>query len=428
MKRNERDESPVVAGRRVSRRGFVAASAVLAASALHTPAARLWAAPSSPIDPGQIDAFIREKMERDHIPGVAAAIVNRDGIVWESGYGWADLEKRLPMTTDTLQNVASISKTFTTTAVMQLREQGLVDPDDDVQNYVPFPVRNPNHPDTRITIRQLMTHVSSLLDGTAYSRLYRCGDPGISLGEWIEEYFTPGGRFYDRDENFGSWAAGERREYTNVTFGLLGHIVERVSGLPFPEYCQRRIFARLGMPDTAWYLDEIDTSRHAVPYTWFDAGVARGPDWGGLPLGVIQDAGAGSEAFLPGGYRANCFYNHPNYPDGFLRTSVRQLARYARAYLNGGIIGDNRILKAATVSEMLTPQPIPEDTLQQGLTWYAFNNAGEPAWGHSGGDPGVNTDMRMLPGRGIAAIAFTNTHGIRPTEFTTMLLKEAQQL
>lgn len=413
---------------RLSRRGFVAASAALTASAVFRPAARVWAMPSAALDLDRIDAFVRARMERDHIPGVAVAIVDRDGIVWESGYGWADLEDRRPMTTDTLQNVASISKTFTTTAAMQLREQGLLDLDDDVQNHLDFPVRNPRHPNAQVTVRQLMTHISSLRDGTAYSRLYQCGDPGMSLATWLTEYFTPGGHYYDETENFANWAPGERWQYCNVTFGLAAHIVERVSGLSFPEYCRRRIFARLGMDSTSWHLADIDESRHATPYTWFDDGVARGPAWGGLPLGVIQDAGAGSAAFLPGGYRANCLYNHPNYPDGFLRTSVRQLARYVGAYLNDGITGSNRILEASTVAEMLSPQLTREGGRLQGLTWEAVVGQAEPAWGHSGGDPGVNTDVRMMPGRGIAAIAFTNTHGIRPGEFTAMLLDEAQRL
>jgi CubicO group peptidase (beta-lactamase class C family) len=415
------------AGGPLSRRGFVAASAALTASALLRPGARGWAAPSAALDPDRIDAFVRARMERDHIPGVALAIVNRGGIVWESGYGWADLEDRRPMTTDTLQNVASISKTFTTTAVMQLREQGLLDLDADVQTYLDFPVRNPRHPDERVTLRQLMTHMSSLRDGTAYSRLYRCGDPAISLATWMREYFTPGGLYHDEAENFADWAPGERWQYCNVTFGLEAYIVERVSGLMFPEYCRRRIFARLGMDATSWHLADIDTSRHATPYTWFDNGTARGPAWGGLAQGVIQDAGAGSSDLLPGGYRANCLYNHPNYPDGFLRTSVRQLARYVGAYLNGGIAAGNRILEESTVSEMLTPQLTREGGRLQGLTWEAIVGQAEPAWGHSGGDPGVNTDVRMMPGRGVAAIAFTNTHGIRPGEFTAMLLAEAER-
>ena len=408
----------------MNRRHFLAASVGMAAFALVSPR-RGAAASRGRFRPSDIDAFIRQKMERDHIPGVAAAILDRDGIVWENGYGWADIPAQQPMTPDTLQNVASISKTFTTTAVMQLGEAGLLELDDGVTDYVDFPVVHPAFPNVPITIRQLMTHASAIRDGTAYSRLYACGDPSTSLGTWLHEYFTPGGAFYSAAENFAEWAPGERREYCNVTFGLLGHLVERVSGLPFPEYCRRRIFHRLDMPQTSWFLARIDRDRHAVPYTWFDGGEARGPAWGGLPQGVIQDADTSSADLVAGGYRPNCLYNHPNYPDGFLRTSVRQLARYTRAYLNGGLLGENRILAETTVREMLTPQRT-EEGLAQGLTWYATRRFdGEWAWGHSGGDPGVNTDVRMLPSRGVAAIAFANTHGIRPGEITERLLEEA---
>ncbi len=414
----------------MDRRHFILTSAGAAAA---TFARGLYIDPVAPrrgFRPSDIDAFIRRKMEEDHIPGVAAAILDREGIVWENGYGWADIPAREPMTPDTLQNVASISKTFTTTAVMQLREQGLFDLDDDVNEYMPFPVVHPRYPEAPIPIGTLMTHTSSLRDGTVYSRRYICGDPKITLSVWLREYFTPGGLYYDEGENFQEWAPGERWRYTNVSYGLLGYLVERVSGMTFPEYCRRRIFDRLDMPDTAWLVSRIDRSRHAVPYTWFDDGQPRGPQWGGLELGVITDDAGADPPLVAGGYRANCFYNHPNYPDGFLRTSVRQLARYARAYLGGGVFGARRILAASTVREMLTPQLDQADLGQgewtQGLTWYATRRfGGEWAWGHSGGDPGVNTDLRLLPGRGVGAVAFTNTHGIGPMEITHRLLAEA---
>jgi len=415
-------------GAGMDRRGFLAASAAAAVGLAWVPssAGSRVADRRGRFRPAELDVWIRAKMERDHVPGVGAAIVDRDGVIWESAYGWADIEGRRPMTLDTLQNVASISKTFTTTAVMQLRDQGLLALDDDIADHLPFTLRNPAHPDTPITVRHLMTHVSSLRDGTAYSRVYACGDPKITLGVWLEEYFTPGGVYYDREENFESWGPGEEWRYCNVSYGVLGYLVERVSGMPFPEYCRRQIFSRLGMPDTAWLLAEIDLGRHVVPYTWFDDdGAPRGPAWGGMELGVIQDAGAGSEAFVAGGYRANCPYNHPNYPDGFLRTSVHQLERWMRAYLNGGILDGSRILAESTVSEMLTPQLTTEADRAQGLTWYGHRYGDAWAWGHGGSDPGVNNDIRMLPERGLGAIVLTNTNGIRPGEFTDRLLDEA---
>ncbi len=382
-------------------------------------------ATSGGVEDPDVDAFIHRKMQADHIPGVAAAIVDRDGIVWAKGYGWADLEARQPMTVDNLQNIASISKTFTTTAIMQLHESGVLELDADVNEYLPFELRNPAHPDVPISVRHLMTHVSSLRDGTAYSRLYACGDPKVSLGVWMRNYFTPGALYYSAAENFEAWGPGEQWRYCNVSYGLLGLIVEQMSGLTFRDFCRQQIFLRLGMTDTDWFLSEIDPTRHVVPYTWFDDGVARGPTWGGLPLGVIRDEGTATASFVDGGYRANCPYNHPNYPDGFLRTSVRQLASYAVAYLNGGLFGNNRILSSGTIAAMLTEQR-PLEGRVQGLTWFGSRRSdGEWTWGHGGSDPGVNTHFEMMMSRGVAAIVFANTNGVRPQEITALLLEAA---
>jgi hypothetical protein len=127
------------------------------------------------------------------------------------------------------------------------------------------------------------------------------------------------------------------------------------------------------------------------------------------------------------GYEANCLYNHPNYSDGFLRTSVAQLARYARAYLYLGTYDRHRLLQEATVREMLTSQRT-EGARTQGLTWYAFGGGDRIAWGHGGSDPGINTDIRFRLYDGVAAIAFTNTNGIKPEDLTARLLREAEHL
>jgi CubicO group peptidase (beta-lactamase class C family) len=97
-----------------------------------------------------LDAFIQAKMERSHIPGLAAAVIKRREVVWSKGYGWADIDRRVEMTPDTLQNIGSISKTFVGTAVMQLKEKGALRLDDEVDKYLDFSVRNPNHPDSPI--------------------------------------------------------------------------------------------------------------------------------------------------------------------------------------------------------------------------------------------------------------------------------------
>ena len=376
-----------------------------------------------------LDTFIEDTMRRDHIPGLAACIVKGSDIVWSAAYGYADLERQVPMSLDHLQNIASISKTFTTTALMQLFEAGLVGLDQDVNDFVGFVIRNPAYPTEPVTARHLLTHTSSISDGLAYSRLYACGDPRFSLEIWLREYFTEGGQFYSAEENFHPWSPDARRfTYNNVAFGLLGRIVEVVSGIPFPEYCRRNIFARLGMPRTAWMLADIDLVSHAVPYTWVEGGRARGPTWGGMPLGVIRESGPSFSEPLADGYHANCPYNHPNYPDGFLRTSVNQLSRYLRAYLGSGEFGGRRILTRSSVEQLFTDQRVGVDRTQ-GLTWYGVGQVeGDVAWGHGGSDPGSNTDMRLLPDHGVGAIVFANTNGVNPNEISTRLLHAALEM
>lgn len=376
----------------------------------------------------QLDQFIRSKMERDHIPGVAACLFGPDGVRWVGTYGWADVARRVPMTADALQNICSISKTFTTTALMQLAQAGKFKLDDDVNDYLPFRVRNPSHSSAKITFRHLLTHTSSIRDGSSYARRYACGDPTLTLADWMRSYFVEGGADYSRTENFHPWAPSGGWDYCNVAYGLIAYLTERVAGIPFATYCRENIFAPLDMPETSWYLADIETARHVTPYTYIAPdGKARGPSWGGVDQGVIREAGATGK--LAPGLQPNCLYNHPNYPDGFLRTSVIQLSRYARAYLRGGSLGKTQLLAAGTVDQILTPQLTHGQRLQ-GLTWYASTNLvrGHRAWGHGGSDPGINTDLRILREEGLGAIAFMNTNGVRPEQITEQILLEAPEL
>ncbi|MBX3706963.1 MAG: beta-lactamase family protein [Pseudomonadales bacterium] len=383
----------------------------------------------------EIDGFIWQRMARDRVPGIAACIVDRDQVIWSACYGWADIENRIPMSLAGIQNVASISKTVTSTAVMQLQEAGLLHLHDDINDHLEFSVRHPRAPEQPIRIRQLLTHTSSIADGNAYGRLYGCGDPRLALGQWLQAYFVPEGQYYSADENFHSWLpADEKFEYCNLSYGILARIVENVSGMAFPEYCRLNIFAPLGMRSTSWRIADIDRARHVVPYTWVEGGKARGPDWGGVPLGAIQQDGPTLREPLADGFVANCVYGHPNYPDGFLRTSVDDLSYYVRAYLSEGAYAGHRILERDTVRSMLSTIFVHESRdaagikhrRHQGLNWMGSTElAGELAWGHGGSDPGVNTDMRILQSAGLGAIVFTNTNGSIPWDITHKLLEVA---
>ncbi|HUF82506.1 MAG TPA: serine hydrolase domain-containing protein, partial [Burkholderiales bacterium] len=390
---------------RLDRREFLFAAAG-AGIAIASPACRATAGAAA------ADHYFSGRMAQEHIPGLAVAVLRNGELVWSKGYGWADFEKQIPMTPDTIQNIGSVSKTFTATAVMQLWEAGRFQLDDDVNQFLEFVVAHPTHRATPITFRHLLAHVSSIDDGPQYAMAYACGDPVMSLEDWLRSYLTPGGQFYDADRNFHGWAPGGEFAYCNVAYGLLGHLVERLSGQSFADYCRQHVFAPLSMDETSWYLKDIDPARHAVPYSWISAGEVRGPSWGGLPTGVVGQPDAAAR--VKDDFAANCLYNHPNYPDGFLRTSVHQLCRYAQAYLGEGRYGGNQLLRAETIQRMFEVES-GDETRVMGLTWNAQRRAGRDLlWGHGGSDPGINANLRLRFEDGVAAVVLMNTNVGRP--------------
>jgi CubicO group peptidase (beta-lactamase class C family) len=365
-----------------------------------------YAQDSSRLQPGsitvqQVDVRIERWLKKKNVPGLAACIVKDDKIVWANGYGWANIEKKIPFTPDkTLFHIASISKTITATAIMQLRDRGHFDLDDDVSNYLPFPARNHRHPDKPITFRHLLTHTSSLRDNDFAYSTYSTGDPTITLETFVREYLTPNGTYWKKS-SFSKHEPGKREDYSNVGFALLGYLVETISKQPLEAYLRENIYAPLGMLETSFYIANLDASRHAVPYTY-----ARKPR-----RKLIEE---GDGLLLPGGARprrgfnGHALYSYPTISDGLVRTSVHQLAAFLMAYMNNGSYNGKRILKPETIEEMLTVQVGRE----QGLGWFRSN----ACWGHDGGDPGCATEMLFDRGSRIGIIIFCNadTNGLEP--------------
>jgi CubicO group peptidase (beta-lactamase class C family) len=374
---------------------------------------------------GRLDEVIEAERRVQHIPGLAACVVKSGRVVWSKGYGWANIKKRVPMDPGrTVQNIGSVSKTVTATAVMQLWERGKFQLDDDVSELLPFAVRHPSHPGTPITFRLLLTHRSGIADGPAYEPSYACGDPHVPLGKWLKEYLTPGGRSYRKGANFHPWKPGKKHSYSNVGFGLLGYLVERASGESLPHYTKKNIFQPLGMKKTGWLLSEVDAATHAVPYVPARDGPAGGELKAYQKLGLL---GGKAERDPAGGdYRPLCLYGFPTYPDGALRTSVNQLARFLLAYVHDGSYGGARVLAADTVRLMLTPQAAT--TPHQGLCWATTRKRGQRHWGHDGADPGIRTTMSFRASDGVGAIVFVNGAGVDLSKINGRLFEEASRL
>ena len=325
------------------------------------------------------DLFITKIMEMGHLSAMSGAIIKDNEVVWAKGFGLYDREKNKSANEETIYLVASISKTITATALMQLHEKGLFDLDDDVNDYLPFNLRNPNHPGEPITFRMLLAHQSSLAEDPPCFSAYIPGDPSIPgyPHPWLKEYLLPGGINY-KPQVWTDKHPGEEMNYANVGFSLIGYLVEQLTGQSFEEYCRKNIFAPLNMSDSSFRLSGVNISRLAVPYI-----------------------------FQFGEYFPLLHYGIIDYPAGGLRTTILNLSHFLIAHMNGGVYNGVRILEEETVEKMHTIQYHSHKySFQYGLGWQIWNN-GESI-GHTGGLYGVSTNMKFRVSDNVGIIFFTN--------------------
>jgi len=307
------------------------------------------------------------------VSGYALSVIRNGKIAYEHQEGFRRIDredpaKNLPMERDTRYRIASISKVFTAIAVMQMADRGKIDIDDDVSHYLGFPLRNPHYPDAVITARQMMSHISSVRDGSAYS---------IPPDVHIRECFLPGGRYYGDAEHFAAPEDGKDRGpgkyylYSNLNFGILGTVIERMSGERFDRYMREHVLLPMGIC-ASYNVGDFDREQiHniAAIYKRFEDGVwaadkpwcAQMDDYRGevQPHEIISinnpDLGTADYKEDVADYRIGT--NGTIFsPQGGLRISVHELALAAEMFLNKGVAATGkRILSEKAVAEMETP-------------------------------------------------------------------------
>jgi len=334
-----------------------------------------------------LDSLVRAQMAEAGIMGLGAAVIVNRQVAWMKGYGYADWQRTKPFTPTTIMNVGSIAKPFVGVAMMRAVQEGKLSLDADINTYLPFRVVNPYQPNEKITLRSLATHTSGITDRwEVYAATYSYGgDSPEKLGPFLEQYFTPGGRYYARD-NFIDAKPGAQRDYSNIGAALAGYIVERAYGEPLNSYTRREIFTPLKMTGTGWFLSEVDLANHST-------------------LFVSQN---GMTIPIP-------LYGGTTYPDGGVRTSVADLSKFFMAMLRGGEYQGVRILGAAQAAEMQRfqftdanrPENFPEADGNSGLFWRTKYNGARV--GHGGNDPGVQAEMLADLSGDVAVILFLNT-------------------
>src|SRR2546423_1960258 len=294
-------------------------------------------------DLARIDAYVSEQMQTNHIPGVALGLVHNDQVVHLRGFGSADQSGRA-VTPNTPFILASVSKSFTALAIMQLVESGKVKLDAPVQRYLPwFHVADPVA-SARITVRHLLYQTSGLPSSACST-----DEVTMTLEQFVRSLGTA---VLDRP-------VGSRYEYCSANYDVLGLIVQTVSGQPYATYVQQHIFAPLQMHDS--FASEPEARRD---------GLAQGHRWFfGVPTPFD-------------------FYNVSNVPAGYLISSAEDLTHYLLAQMNGGRFGSATVLSSAGIATMHAPA-VPREGGRgyYGMGWITHPVGGVPAIWHDGENP-----------------------------------------
>jgi len=323
-----------------------------------------------------LEHFIHKELESGEVPGIGISIIIDGDILLSRGFGYADIENQVPFTDSTIMNIASISKTFIGVSMMHAVEKGLLNLDEDVNEYLSFKIVNPHRPDKKITLRHLLGHRSSIIDEKTvyFSKCYNYGGDAVTpLEIFLKDYLSKNGSYFSSG-NFLDQDPGSEHVYSNIGSALAAHVLEQIMGKPFNILTKEIIFEPLSMENTSWFLSEMkDQSKHAKLYK---------KDNDKAKLSEIDP------------------YGLITYPDGGLRTSVKDLSKYLNYIMNNKPVLDNPIINETSKENMFTPD-FEQD--------YAKFWDTKDYLGHGGGDPGVATSMYFDPENEIGVILFTNT-------------------
>lgn len=346
-----------------------------------------------------------KNLNKNYFNGLGVAIVDSTGILYEKGIGFADIKLSKPYTTNTIQPIASVSKIFIGIALLKAQEKGLLNLDDPINKYLPFKVFNPNFKNKPITIRQLSTHTSTIIDtenymGRAYilkdkidstsikikniPQSFNPNDTKIPLSQFLENYLSEKGKWYEKDA-FTKNKPGELFEYTNIGASLAAYIIEIVSHQSYAEFTTEHILKPLKMGNSGWSYDIVNFDKVSMLYS-------------------------SPKMEVP-------YYSLITYPDGGFLTNVNDLAKYLNEIMKG-YLGNGTLLSKESYKELYTKQLKVENFTERDANhpykdeynigiFIGFSGTGNI--GHTGGDPGASSLMFFNPKDKIGSILLVNT-------------------
>jgi len=356
-------------------------------------AGELAAAPSKK----SIDQTIERAMEEFHVPGMTVSVVYDGKVYYSAGHGIAEMDTDIPVTEDTLFQIASVSKALTAASLALLVDEGKVAWDAPVIDYLPeFRLYDP-WVTREFNVRDLLTHRSGLPLGAGDLLMFPEGN--ATREEIIEAL-----RYLEPSTSFRSTFA-----YDNLLFIVAGEVVARVSGMPFEEFLEKRLLQPLGMTDCSATFEGADPGAvKATPHLLID--------------GVLQTTGAGITEVSAGAGGINC--------------SADSMARWMTLVLNKGVTPEGeQLISTAQFEQLLKPVTLldqPSYMVEHAgsylgayaLGWGVSTFYGQPMLSHGGGLWGMTTFIAVLPRQGLAVFASNNLMSAAPRAVVNDLLDQ----
>jgi D-alanyl-D-alanine carboxypeptidase len=332
---------------------------------------------------GLLDAWTANRVASRGQPSVSVGVVLGDHLVWARGYGFADLDKKIPATQQTLYRIGSITKSFTAVAILQLRDAGKLQLDDPLRRHlkeVHIQQHSTGTPD--VTLRELLTHTSGLqreVPGTVWTDAMFPSEADLEL--LLTEAYEPDTQW----------------KYSNLGFALLGKVVAVEAGQPWNAYVQGHILTPLGMLKT-----------RPIPRS----------DEPGLAVGYVRTAPGGT--FVP----ADKFPSGPLDPAGAIAANVEDLAKYLAFHIAEGSSGGSPVLAGRTLREMHRPQwLLPDWQNAYGFGMRVRHIDGIVRVGHGGAVPGYTASIETIPALRLGVVVLTNSDDGDPASYTDYALQ-----
>jgi CubicO group peptidase (beta-lactamase class C family) len=328
-----------------------------------------------------IEALFCEYIEKYRLTGLAVGVVMDNELVYAKGFGVRNSETQEPVTAESLFHMASISKPFVATGIMQLVERGKIDLDEPIVTYLPY-FKLDDERYQQITIQQILSHVSGMPDVMTYN-----WDQPEYDDQALERFVRS---LADQKMLFDP---GEEFSYSNMAYEVMGDVIAKVSGLSFEAYIDENIFTPLEMVNSTFLKMEVPPELETSPH------------------------------FISGSVSDVYPYNRAHAPSSTLHSNVLEMSNWAIANMNRGTFKGKQILNQSSYDLLWNPYYQISDERAIGLGWF-IGDGGEPLRiFHGGADVGFRTYLVMLPDEATAVVVLANNERADPRIMTDQVLE-----